>query len=306
VKLDQLRYFLEAARQEHLGRAARVLHVSPSTVSHAIAALEADLGRALFANVGKRVVLTDEGRRLAELGEDLAAHVERVRAAMARGMDRASGYFRVGATHGLAGAFVAPAWQELFGAAERVTLQLFSLRSAEVVAAAARREIDFGVCYSPLAHPEVERMTLYAGQLVFAVRRGHPATKAGRRDPLAALAGHPAALAKAFQGVDNCERHAAFARLGGEPRVALVFDSYEVAVAAATTSDAWTFLPDWIVARERGLVPVVARGPAAPYEVAMVWPKGRPLASAARELAARLTERLAPKRVGARRGARRE
>jgi LysR family cyn operon transcriptional activator len=293
MKLDQLRYFLEAARHEHLGRAAKVLHLSPSTVSHAIAALESDLGCALFDNQGKRVVLTDHGRRLVELGDELLAHAERVRESLNEDPDAAAGYFRLAATHGLSGAYLTPAWQAQFGANPRITAQIYSLRSAEVVAQAARREIDLGLCYSPLAHPDVHKEVVHEGQLTFAVRAKHPVLRLAEDARLAALSGYPAVLAKAFQGIDNCERHPAFAKLRATPRPSVVFDSYETAAAACAESDAWTFLPEWIALADERLRPLVAKAPPAPYEVALVWPRGRAKSRVAKALVDELRERFA-------------
>ncbi len=62
MKFDQLSYFVEAAKQQHLGRAARVLGVSPSTLSHSISSLEEELGRDLFQKKGKTLALTLHGK----------------------------------------------------------------------------------------------------------------------------------------------------------------------------------------------------------------------------------------------------
>lgn len=40
LTLERLRYFIEAATLEHVGNAARKLHVSPSVISSAIHELE--------------------------------------------------------------------------------------------------------------------------------------------------------------------------------------------------------------------------------------------------------------------------
>ena len=71
MKLDQLTYFLEAARQEHIGKAARILAISPSAISHSIAALEEELGAPLFERKGKYIFLTNRGRRLMERAAEL-------------------------------------------------------------------------------------------------------------------------------------------------------------------------------------------------------------------------------------------
>jgi DNA-binding transcriptional LysR family regulator len=67
MTLEQLRAFVAVAEREHVTRAAAALHRTQSAVSAAVAGLEQQSGVTLFHRVGRRVVLTDEGRQF--LGE---------------------------------------------------------------------------------------------------------------------------------------------------------------------------------------------------------------------------------------------
>ena len=62
MTLEQLRLFVAVAEREHMTRAAAALHRTQSAVSAAIAGLEAQSGVTLFHRVGRRIVLTEEGR----------------------------------------------------------------------------------------------------------------------------------------------------------------------------------------------------------------------------------------------------
>ena len=62
MTLDQLRIFVGVAELEHMTKAAEALHVTQSTASAAIAALEAQHGVELFHRVGRRIELTEVGR----------------------------------------------------------------------------------------------------------------------------------------------------------------------------------------------------------------------------------------------------
>ena len=62
--LNALHAFEAAARLESVTRAARELHVTHGAVSRQIKALEAELGKALFAREGRGLVLTPAGVRL--------------------------------------------------------------------------------------------------------------------------------------------------------------------------------------------------------------------------------------------------
>ncbi len=70
--LAVLRCFEAAARRESFTLAAEELHLTQSAVSRQVRELEHSMGFALFRRVGRRVVLTEAGRRFAgEIGADL-------------------------------------------------------------------------------------------------------------------------------------------------------------------------------------------------------------------------------------------
>jgi len=61
LELRHLRYFLIAAQEENFHRAAKLLFVTPSSLSRRIHDLEVELGVALFARQQRRVYLTPAG-----------------------------------------------------------------------------------------------------------------------------------------------------------------------------------------------------------------------------------------------------
>lgn len=62
MTLEQLRIFLAVAEQSHVTRAAEQLHLTQSSVSAAVAALEERYGVKLFNRVGRGIELTEAGR----------------------------------------------------------------------------------------------------------------------------------------------------------------------------------------------------------------------------------------------------
>lgn len=62
MTLEQLRIFLAVAEQQHMTRAAEHLHLTQSSVSAAIAALEERHAVKLFNRVGRGIELTEAGR----------------------------------------------------------------------------------------------------------------------------------------------------------------------------------------------------------------------------------------------------
>jgi DNA-binding transcriptional LysR family regulator len=64
LDLTSLRTLVAAVDLGGFGKAAEVLHLSPSTVSLQLRALEERLGKPLFRKIGRRQELTEEGERL--------------------------------------------------------------------------------------------------------------------------------------------------------------------------------------------------------------------------------------------------
>lgn len=64
MEIFELRYFLAVAQLENVNRAAERIHVSPGSLSKAVARLEDELQTPLFSRSGRGIRLTPEGRLL--------------------------------------------------------------------------------------------------------------------------------------------------------------------------------------------------------------------------------------------------
>ena len=61
MDLRVLRYFLTVAKEQSFTKAAQQLHITQPTLSRQLAALEEELGTALFNRGGHSITLTDQG-----------------------------------------------------------------------------------------------------------------------------------------------------------------------------------------------------------------------------------------------------
>ena len=78
MEIRTLRYFLVAAREESMTKAAEILHVTQPTLSKQIKALEDELGKKLFTRHSFNIRLTEEGLLLKNRAEDLIGMADRI------------------------------------------------------------------------------------------------------------------------------------------------------------------------------------------------------------------------------------
>ena len=90
MEIKDLRYFLAIAREENMTRASELIHVSQSTLSKTVKALEEELGKKLFVRHSFSISLTDEGVLLRKRADDLVTMADKITAEF-QSMDILSG-----------------------------------------------------------------------------------------------------------------------------------------------------------------------------------------------------------------------
>ncbi|CAN5487382.1 LysR family transcriptional regulator [soil metagenome] len=96
INFHHLRYFWAVAKDGNLTRTAHRLRVAQSALSAQIRQLETELGEALFAREGRRLVLTEAGEIALAYAEDIFATGGELVSTLAQGRRRDQ-IFRVGA-----------------------------------------------------------------------------------------------------------------------------------------------------------------------------------------------------------------
>lgn len=101
MELRQLRYFVHVAELLNFTQAARQLHISQSTLSQQIMQLEHELGTPLLDRLGRRVALTEAGRRFRSYAMQAVASAEGGRQVIRDLANLETGALAVGATYAL-------------------------------------------------------------------------------------------------------------------------------------------------------------------------------------------------------------
>lgn len=278
MKIDQLTYFIQVAKMAHLTKAARAVGVSPSAVSHSIAALEEELGRDLLRRNGKRLSLTSHGQILAKRAEVILNQLHQLKQEMTADEVAWEGTLRLGAPHGFGANCLVEAFAELSRPHPLLHGELHNLRSADVVRLMAAGELDFGLALTPPSHHAVERQQLFSGEVLLCVRRNHPILDLIAAHRQAALHDYAVAGPRSIGEMGNSADCAVLGLMRRPGEFDFSYDSYDLASIYMARTDAWSFLPDWAIKNSQGMLVAIPDMEAIErYEITALWSKERGL-----------------------------
>ncbi|HVZ15329.1 MAG TPA: pca operon transcription factor PcaQ [Bauldia sp.] len=184
VQFRHLNTFIEVARQKSVSRAAGVLRVSQPAVSKTLRELEAAVGVRLVERDGRGIRVTRFGDVfLQHAGESLLA-IRRGIDSVARTQASLQPPLRVGALPTVAARVMPLAIRRFLAANSDVPVKIVSGENTVLLAQLRSDELDLVV--GRLAAPDQMKglnfAHLYAEQVVFAVRPGHPLLADGAVD----------------------------------------------------------------------------------------------------------------------------
>ena len=96
INYKHLHYFWAVAREGGIARAGERLHLTPQTISGQLSLLEAYLGTALFARIGRNLELTEDGRLVLSYADEIFSLGGELEEAIHRLPDGRPQLFRVG------------------------------------------------------------------------------------------------------------------------------------------------------------------------------------------------------------------
>lgn len=174
MTLEQLRIFLAVAEREHMTRAAQALNLTQSAVSAAISGLESRHGVRLFDRIGRRILLTDEGRAFKAEARQV---LDRAEAAEAVLMDLAReprGRLRLHASQTVASHWLPQRLMLLHDRHPGIELSLSVANTALVAEAVAAGAADLGFVEGDVAQGDLRRQVVARDWLVLVMGAGHP------------------------------------------------------------------------------------------------------------------------------------
>lgn len=175
ITLRQLVVFEAIARCGSIAKAADEIALSQSAASMALRDLEAHLGVDLFAREGKRLLLSDYGRRVQARASSLLRQAEELEK-LATG-DELVGRLRLGATPALAHSVLSAACGRFTRAHPGVTIDLSVAASIDVIAKVHRMSLDMGFIGSPTNRTDLETRDWVDDRLAVFCAPGHPSAR---------------------------------------------------------------------------------------------------------------------------------
>jgi DNA-binding transcriptional LysR family regulator len=173
MELRQLRFFQRVARTGSVAAAASQFHLTASALSHALKALEAELGFRLFDRVGKGVRLNAAGEQfLAQIEPHLAGlgtAAESLRRLAKGGYSR----LRIGAAASVCKHILPRVIRDLQKAFPRVELRIESADTPALVEMLKAGVVDLGMGLKPETPPELRTHLVFRDELMFTFAPSH-------------------------------------------------------------------------------------------------------------------------------------
>lgn len=248
MTLEQLRIFVAVAERQHVTQAAADLHMTQSTASAAIAALESRHGTKLFDRIGRGLVLNPAGRTLLPYAREVLAAAARAEDALQDLAGLRRGSLRIAASQTVASYWLPPRMVRFSEAHPLIDLTLEVHNTSQVAAAVLSGEADIGLVEGPVRIPELAVTEVATDSMALVAAANHPL--AGKEFGLADLRSQRWVLREVGSGTRQVAEESLH-RLGlvpGEIRIALELPSNEAVIAAIRTSGMLTVLSEVTVA----------------------------------------------------------
>jgi LysR family transcriptional regulator, low CO2-responsive transcriptional regulator len=178
----QLLAFAAVARRGSFTLAAKDLFLTQSAVSHAMKALEEEIGSRLLDRVGKRVLLTQAGEQFLRHTEKILAEMDTARAELDTLANWGHGRLRVGASTTACQYLLPTVLREFKQSFPRCVITIKPGDHKEQLELLRTNQIDLAIMIEPSGDDEFHFVPLFSDELRILVAPLHPWARAGAVD----------------------------------------------------------------------------------------------------------------------------
>lgn len=285
MDLQALHALVEVADSGSFSRAAERLHRSQPAVSKRIAALERQLGSALFDRVGRLVQPTAAGIALLPYARRVLQELEDGRRALSRLPDRVAGKLSIGTSHHIGLHRLPRVLKRYTQKFPDVNLDLHFMDSEVACEAVLAGRLELGIVTLPTQSiGNLDSRKIWDDPLAVVAAPMHPLAKQGRVR-LADLAVHPAVLPDAATYTHRIIK-SELQKHGLEPRVRLATNYLETLKMLVAIGLGWSVLPRSML--DRSIIELTLPALTLQRELGAVWHHRRNLSAAAQALLSEL------------------
>ncbi len=175
MELRTLRYFLAAAQEKNITKAADILHVTQPTLSRQLTDLERELGVTLTLRGKNGLKLTEDGIFFRQRAQEIVELADRLEKNFAERKGDISGMVVIGASEAVGGQILAKLIKEFYGKYPAVQFTLYNETVDNIKDRLDKGLVDIGLLLEPVDVTKYDYVRL-SGQDTWGllVREDHP------------------------------------------------------------------------------------------------------------------------------------
>lgn len=220
MDLKQLDYFVHVAELGSFSKAASLLSVAQSALSHKVRQLEVELKQSLLHRNGRGVTPTDAGKRLLEHARGILLQVARTHDQLAALGESPSGHTMIALPSSMARLLALTLVKSFRTRFPNATIGIMEGLSASVAEWVGTGRADIGIVFNPAPSPALEILPVHE-EPMFLV--GPPGQRSLRVVPLKELPRHPLVI-PSRPNANRMRIEAQLAYFGLKPNIAFEVD----------------------------------------------------------------------------------
>src|SRR5215467_1448222 len=177
LNLNRIELFVRVAKHHNLGKAAREIHVSVSSVCQRLKCLENDFGVKLYAKKKEGIELTGPGQILVTAATDVLNQLENLRKMLNHDSQVTVESLTVGGTYNPSEKFLPSAIAAFQKTHPDVKVKFITADGASIDKLVRESEVDIAIIHSPSESSDFHKEHFAADELTFFAHPMHPLSK---------------------------------------------------------------------------------------------------------------------------------
>ena len=223
MDVRQLDYFVHVADLGSFTKAASLLSVAQSALSHQVRRLEIELEQTLLYRNGRGVTPTDSGRRLLAHARGILMQMRRAREELAEERNTMVGHVVLGIPPSVARVLTVPLVKSFRNAVPNGSFGVVEGLSASIVQWLVEGRVDIGLVYNPTPLPSVEITPLYEEEMYLISRKLGEKRRSAKAVPLRELPSYPLII-PSRPNANRMRIESQLAYLGLKPKIEFEID----------------------------------------------------------------------------------